>query len=100
MNIAYDVDQLAALCRRYHVAKLEVFGSQARGEARPDSDVDVLVTFEENHRPGWNFFAFADELEKVFNCSVDLLTRQRVERDDNPYFRSSVLSRVEHLYAA
>jgi hypothetical protein len=54
MPLALDIDQerLAALCRRYHVATLELFGSQAKGTARPDSDVDLLVTFVGDRTPG------------------------------------------------
>ncbi len=40
-----DEDKLADLCRQYHVRELSVFGSAARGEMRPESDVDLLVDF-------------------------------------------------------
>ena len=45
VDLVLDRERLADLCRRYHVAKLELFGSRAKGTARPDSDVDLLVTF-------------------------------------------------------
>jgi predicted nucleotidyltransferase len=100
MPVALDLDRerLAALCRHYHVAKLELFGSRAKGTARPDSDVDLLVTFEAGQTPGLEFFGMANELETLFCHPVDLLTRPRVERDENPYFRQSVLATVEPLY--
>ena len=44
-DLRIDSDRLADVCRRYHVIRLELFGSQARGDARPDSDVDLLVSF-------------------------------------------------------
>jgi uncharacterized protein len=102
MPLALDIDRerLADLCRRYHVAKLELFGSRAKGISRPDSDVDLLVTFEPGQTPGLEFFGLADELETLFGHPVDLLTRPRVERDPNPYFKQSVLSVTEPLYAA
>ena len=102
MPLTLDVDRkrLADLCRRYHVAKLELFGSRAKGTSRPDSDVDLLVTFEPGQTPGLEFFGLADELEKLLGHPVDLLTRPRVERDENPYFKQSVLSVAEPLYAA
>jgi predicted nucleotidyltransferase len=40
-----DETQLAGLCRRYGVRELSLFGSAARGEMRPDSDIDLLVEF-------------------------------------------------------
>ena len=102
MPLALDIDQerLAALCRHYHVAKLELFGSRAKGTARPDSDVDLLVTFVGNRTPGLAFVTMAEELEAVFGRSVDLLTRDTVERDENPIRRTSILSQIEQLYAA
>ncbi len=99
LGLVIDPAALAALCRRYHVAKLELFGSRAKGTARPDSDVDLLVTFEEGQTPGLEFFGLADDLEHLVGRKVDLLTRPRVERDDNPIFRRGVLSAAEVLYA-
>jgi len=100
LGIAIDAGQLADLCRRYHVAKLELFGSRAKGTARPDSDVDLLVTFEEGKTPGLAFVSLAEDLEALFGRHVDLLTRECVESDQNPVRKRSILSRTEDLYAA
>ncbi len=102
MPLALDIDQAAliAFCRRNRVAKLELFGSRAKGTARPDSDVDLLVTFEDGYTPGLEFFGMGDELEVILGRHVDLLTRRTVERDQNPYFKHNVLSVAEVLYAA
>ncbi len=102
MPLGLDIDtgRLAELCRRYNVAKLELFGSRAKGTARPDSDVDLLVTFVGDRTPGLAFVTMAEELETVFGRHVDLLTRDTVERDENPIRRTSILSRIEPLYAA
>lgn len=102
MPLALDIDReaLAHFCQRNRIARLELFGSRARGTARPDSDVDLLVTFEAGYTPGLEFFGMADELEKILGRPVDLLTRPRVERDTNPAFKHNVLSAVELLYAA
>ncbi len=100
LGLPVDAGRLADLCRRYHVAKLELFGSRAKGTARPDSDVDLLVTFEEGQTPGLEFFGMALDLESLFGHPVDLLTRPTVEHDRNPYFKQNVLSTAELLYAA
>jgi uncharacterized protein len=100
LGLSIDEKRLKDLCRHYHVSRLELFGSRAKGTARPDSDVDLLVTFEPTFLPGFEFFALADDLERLFGRRVDMLTRPRVERDDNPYFRHQVLDIVETLYAA
>jgi len=47
-----DRERLAEVCRRHHVRKLSLFGSAARGDFRHDSDVDMLVEFDPDHRPG------------------------------------------------
>lgn len=98
-DLLIDHERLADLCQRYRVAKLELFGSRARGTARPDSDVDLLVTFI-GRTPGLAFVAMAEELESLFGCHVDVLTRLDVERDENSIRRESILSRTEALYAA
>lgn len=102
MPLALNIDPLAlaAFCRQHHVARLELFGSRAKGTARPESDVDLLVTFAPGHTPGLEFFGMADELEGILGRKVDLLTRPTVERDRNPYFKQSVLSVAELLYAS
>jgi len=102
MDAFPDIDRrrLAELCRRYHVARLEVFGSRATGTARPESDVDLLVTFEEGKTPGLGFVALSLELEDLFRHRVDLLTRRTVERDEDPDFRRGILDHAETLYAA
>jgi uncharacterized protein len=100
MPLALDLDRerLAELCRRYHVARLELFGSRAKGTARPDSDVDLLVTFEEGQTPGLEFFGLALDLESMFGHPVDLFTRASIERSPNPIKRASILATTERLY--
>jgi len=106
MPLALDIDReaLADICRRYHVARLELFGSRARGSARPDSDTDLLVTFAEGRMPSLlaadGYMALMDELERIMGGPVDLLTRASIESDPNEYFRRSALDRTETLYAA
>ena len=106
MPLALDIDRerLADLCRRYHVAKLELFGSRAKGTARPDSDVDLLVTFAPGHTPSLlasdGYMALMHALDGVMGCHVDLLTRAAIEADPNEYFRTSALDHTEVLYAA
>jgi uncharacterized protein len=100
LDLTIDRGRLDELCRRYHVAKLELFGSRARGTARPDSDVDLLVTFKQGAVIGLEFFGLGIELEEMLGRRVDLLTRPRVERDHNAIFRENVLGSVELVYAA
>ena len=74
MNPRLHLDEttLARFCERHHIRRLSLFGSQLKGTARPDSDIDLLVEFEPNRIPG--LLALASmELELS-----DLLGGQRV----------------------
>jgi uncharacterized protein len=92
--------RLAPFCQRHGVARLEVFGSLARGEAQPGSDVDLLVTFQPGVHLGWDFFDLNKELEDILGCEVDLLTRRSVEQDSNSIRRHSILESTREIYAA
>lgn len=94
---AIDREALAALCRRHHIRRLAVFGSHARGDARPESDVDVVVDFEPGMTPGLGIVAVAEALRPVFgNRAVDLVTRRGL----SPRVRERVLATAKVLYAA
>ena len=101
LGLPVDPSRLAALCRRYHVATLDNDAEAIFTEsAAPDSDVDLLVTFEEGQTPGLAFVSLCEELESLFGREVDLLTRECVESDFNPYRRKGILEKTEALYAA
>ena len=98
--ISQHADQLAEICRRHHVKRLEVFGSAAVGDFNPEkSDIDFLVEFDE-HDDVSLFETRRDltqALESLFNRSVDLVIFANVE---NPYFRTSVENTTEPIFEA
>jgi uncharacterized protein len=96
MKVRLPRDKIADFCQRHHIRKLAVFGSVLHGDARPDSDLDVLVEFEPGHVPGLAFFAMEQELSEVLGRKVDLNTPQFL----SPYFRDKVLAEAEVQYAA
>jgi predicted nucleotidyltransferase len=100
LDRAIDRERLADLCRRHHIVRLELFGSRARGTARPDSDVDLLVTFAPDCTPGLEFFGLADDFAAIFGHPVDVFTRRSVEQSPNAYKRDSILAAAEPIYAA
>jgi len=91
--------RLPAFCRRHGIARVEVFGSVATGEAKPGSDLDLMVAFSPEVHPGLDFFSMQDELEQLLGCKVDLLTRRSVEGGDNPVRRRSILESAREVYA-
>jgi uncharacterized protein len=92
-----DHAKLEAICQRYHIRKLSLFGSALRGELRPDSDVDLLVEFDSNHVPGLiGLVRIQRELTSLFGRRVDLRTAGDLSR----YFRESIVREATALYEA
>jgi uncharacterized protein len=92
--------ELAVLCRRYRVHRLELFGSAAAGTDRPgESDLDFLVEFEAPPPASYadTYFGLKEALEELFGRPVDLVVASAVR---NPYFRASVERTKTLLYAA
>jgi predicted nucleotidyltransferase len=96
MKVRLPKDKIADFCRRHHIRKLAVFGSELHGGSRPDSDLDILVEFEPGHVPGLAFFGMDQELSELLGRKVDLNTPQFL----SPYFRDEVLAEAEVQYAA
>ena len=99
-DLHIDRERIADLCRRYGVARLEVFGSFVRGDAGPASDLDVLVTYLPGREPGIEFIAFCLDLQALVGRKVDLLTRRAVETSENPWFKAEALRHIEEIYRA
>jgi predicted nucleotidyltransferase len=95
-GLEVDVERIAEICRRYGVARLDVFGSVSRGAATPDSDVDVLYELAPGARLGWGIEALADELSEALGRPVDLVSRNALHER----LRESVLAEARVLYAA
>jgi hypothetical protein len=98
VQIPIPHDRIEAFCRKWKVTEFALFGSVLTPEFRPDSDVDVLVTFEEG--APWSLFDFSDmrdELVEVFGREVDLVTKKALR---NPFRKQHILSTYRVVYAA
>ncbi len=94
---AVDTATLAGLCRRYRVRQLSVFGSAARGEMRPDSDIDLLVEFlPEAQADLIDRAGLMLDLSHLLGRKVDLVSKNGLK----PRIRDSVLQEARLLYAA
>jgi len=93
---APDLVRLADVCRRYGIAELLVFGSFARSQFGPASDVDLIYVLQDGIRMGFSLFDLERELEDVFGRSVDLLEKANIHR----LLRDDVLADAKLLYAA
>jgi uncharacterized protein len=88
---------LAAFCRKNGIRKLSLFGSAQRGELGPESDVDILVYFEEGRTPGlFDLSRMEIELMEMLGRKVDLRTPAELSR----YFREEVVRISEVQYEA
>jgi predicted nucleotidyltransferase len=99
-EIALRREDLSGLCGRFHVRRLEVFGSAAHGDFDPArSDLDFLVEFEPVSPNAYAdaFFGFKEALEELFGRPVDLVVASAIR---NPYFREGVERTKALLYAA
>ena len=100
VGVALPMDQIAEFCRRWAVIEFALFGSVLRNDFGPDSDVDVLVTFDPQAKPTLlTLGGMLNELEAMFGRRVDLLERRGVEQMPNPYRRPEILRTARVVYA-
>jgi len=93
-------EQIAAICREYHVRRLALFGSALRDDFDPSrSDLDLVVEFEPLASGTYasTYFGLIEALERLFDQRVDLVEAGSVR---NPYFRQEIELHQEPLYAA
>ncbi len=91
---------LKALCKKYHVSRLEVFGSAVRDDFDPQhSDLDLLVEIDSTVSSSYfdDYFGLREALESLLERQVDLLSIDALE---NPYFIERIANERETLYAA
>jgi hypothetical protein len=89
--------RVSDFCCRWQVRELALIGSVARGDARPDSDVDVLVTFHpQAHWSLWELAAMREELQAILPRSVDLVEESALR---NPFRRRAILRDKRVIYA-
>lgn len=91
-----DRARLAEICGRYGVSELSLFGSMARGEGGPDSDVDLLFVLAPDVRLGFAISRLEAELVAIFGRPVDLLAKDSIHR----LLRDEVLDSAQVVYAA
>lgn len=99
MHKSLNIDEAALVqyCEKHHIRRLALFGSQLKGTAGPESDIDLLVEFDSAHIPGLMGIAGMEiELSELLGQKVDLRTAADLSR----YFRDEVLQMAQVQYAA
>ena len=91
--------EIAALCRKYGVKKLSVFGSAARGEMNPESDVDLMLEFDPASKTSlWDYPAMQDDFSALFDHRKVEFASPEILR--NPFRRKTILPDLKTLYEA
>lgn len=103
LTLPIDVPQtqIESFCHRWSISELAFFGSVLRDDFRPESDVDVLVSFSPEAR--WSLFDLVqmeEELQGILRRKVDLVERESVERSENYIRRKSILRHLQPVYVA
>jgi hypothetical protein len=97
-NIEIPLDKIEAFCRKWKIKEFAFFGSVLREDFRPDSDIDVLVSFEPDGGITFdNRVEMQDELAEIFGREVDLVEKDAIR---NPFRRHNILTTKEVVYAA
>jgi predicted nucleotidyltransferase len=97
LHIAIDHDKIAAFCQRRHIRRFAFFGSVLRDDFRPESDVDVLVEFEQGYRLGlFELMRMQREFSEMIGRDSDFRTIEDIGR----YMRDRVVAESEVVYAA
>ncbi len=95
-NISISEETIRDFCKRHKIKNLSFFGSILGPDFRPESDVDVLVEFETDSTPGFDFFSMQEELTEIIGRPVELHTPNFL----SPHFRENVIKEAQVLYAA
>jgi uncharacterized protein len=98
LKITVPRHKIAEFCRKWRIKELAIFGSAVGGDFGPDSDVDVLVVFDD--LAGWSLFDYIhaeEELKEIFERDVDLVEKKAIR---NPFRRHHILNHCEVIYAA
>lgn len=96
--VSEHLPEIAKLCVRYGVTRLEVFGSAASGKFDPGrSDIDLLADFSATREPGYadRYLDFADALERLLGRHVDLVTQRSIR---NPRFAEMIRKQSVNIY--
>jgi predicted nucleotidyltransferase len=97
-NIRIPEEVLADFCRRRQITEFALFGSVLRDDFRPDSDIDVLVTFAPDARHSlFDLVVMQDELQSILGRKVDLVEKAALR---NPFRRQVILKNLEVLFAS
>ncbi len=101
VKIKVSKAKIAEFCKRWNVSEFAIFGSAVGIGFRPDSDVDVMVSFAPNANVSlFEMARMQMELQQIFDREVDLVTRNGVENSRNYLRRKAILESAQVIHVA
>lgn len=100
-SLGVSDEQVAGFCQKWEISELALFGSVLRDDFRPDSDVDVLVSFAPGARHSlFDLGEMEGELSAMFGRKVDLVEKGAIQRSDNYIRRGHILTTAKVVYGS
>jgi len=101
VHIEIPKERIVEFCQKWEIREFLFFGSVLREDFGPDSDIDVLVTFDESARHTlFDLVHMEKELKEIFGRDVDVVSRRGIESSRNYIRKNAILSSAEAVYAA
>ena len=102
-NIRIEIpkDKIIEFCKKWKVAEFSLFGSVLSEHFSKDSDIDVLIAFNDSARHSlFDLVKMEKELEEIFGRKIDLVSRRAIESSRNYLRKNAILETAEAVYAA
>lgn len=100
-RLGLSTEEIAEFCRRWQISEFALFGSILRDDFRPDSDIDVLVSFASSaYYTLFDLIRMEDELRGMSGRNVDLVERETIAESENYIRRRHILNSAKTVYVA
>jgi predicted nucleotidyltransferase len=100
-QVALPTGKIAVFCRKWRIKEFSIFGSVLREDFGPDSDIDVLVTFDAHARHTlFDLARMEEELRDILGRKVDIISRRGIEGSRNDKRKNAILSSAKAVYVA
>ena len=97
-GILFNYNDVVNVCKKYYITELSIFGSSIRNDFTPDSDVDLLISFDEHSNITlFDLMDIETSFSQLFNRNVDIVEKKSLK---NPIRKNKILSTQEVIYAA
>jgi uncharacterized protein len=102
VRIDLPLQAIADVCRRFDVEQLQIFGSALSERFSPQSDVDFLVTFQNDDAGDWacKYSEMAEQLSAILGRKVEVVSQRAVEQSENHLRRKRILGEARTIYVA